>query len=1689
MDTIQEIKDKVYSNPQFRALPYTSQLNVYQKFLVEVLQKNENFINLNRVQQQRVFNQLAIIPPALNNQEEPWYQELVAKGEYLQKLRRDPNATPEQIDMAERSLNGFAGNQAFMREFYDTGLGKIAKKAYTTLGVSTTPGVDMDIAYSDDALKILQYYQTLQQDDPGFSSMMGTVGTFGAITGEFTGFVAMRPAIQGISNIAASAVSGAAKALNAPRWIQRAAQGIANVIQGPGTEGAKMLAANARSWAGNWVKGTLLPWLADATLDGATGLVMQELGNVAEGKGNTIFQRNFIDNLKNFGAYAAGDYAFSTVISILSPLAKLGGKILKNTFDFRGAKPAHIFKTDDEFLKVVGGLAEPNAAQLKWLEEVAPQVDDVRIHNEYVQQFEGMGEEAFRNPLMNTWLTGDRLGKVIVPDGDGFRIRTKGHLVDDVIQVKSFDELTDFIVKQYDNAPKEVIEALSQAGNKHVWIKQYSSLVNDIDMAYGAKILGKNLADDDLLKQGLKNSEYILPAGRKYIHPIELKQVANTAQETGQNIVRGDLIKSAGDSFHIKPNPEGKYVYLSKNAAKPDEYMSAMAIANRFNVDGVPVNKEAIADRIMVSKGYDTVALADGTVRPLFQSKLKQISDSVDLETGQLLKKEAVKEGLNLNESVTLSQTVKGVLPAGSLTEEGKNIVENMGNMGRLNNEPLIKAVADNYANALGKQIKTVVKPGKTVEAVLTGDTLTITAPHNLTQKSLRDEVLTSITRALDADTTPAKLSFRPQSTPVTTEVKIGQRELLTESFENIGGKVTNDGGKYVIDFKGTTRSFDDIDTAFRYFYASDLQPDALKATLEVGGYKVLTNENGTKILANNKLIIDSKKNLIDAFTEEGKGLIKIPSDYAQSFAVLDEGVNFKVTKDFVISNNKSDLLKHLDQFEDMKHLGQLEVLTTREGNTLFKGINDTYEVRSNTYGYVKKFNNARDARLFLENIDDFDNVYKMASEKNLQLSFDKHGFTIKGNGKVWTGKTMEDLQTIMAKENPTITSYPNIIRNNSVDAALGEMNIDVEFAEVVARNPEVITPSVAIPPSQYRNTLGPLQSAGAYTKQTTAFLTNAFKKTGDQQFLKYFTDFEDTRRLSSAAFNKHMDVVTSIFTDSKGKFFSLPEQRAIYYLATGADEALASGILNKVKKYITDDVRQAASRLRPYYDTIFKEIGMDGEKYLTDYLPRLYRFAYDNPDLNHMGLNKEFMEKAFKGNVPEEMKIFFENERVNDLIKGLLNDNAFEVTTIYTRKAMEKLYEEQAYKNLTTYFNNSKNLDPIITHRLVTYLDSVRGTNTSGLMKTGNTVAHRFLKKMFPKWYNANKDYASDFVNGLFSYNYACSMGLKPFLGLRNMMQPYHTFAPRFGINVVNEAYQAVMKDGDNIIKRLIDDGIIYKNDPVMTELSGGFMGRMAHKAMKGYTTSDQITRAIAYKATEIRFMDGIDKLKRNIFNLDEFEKYVGLNLIDNDAVKKTVLNLVQENEIKPALDRYAVETIQETMFPYRPSERPLFGGNSVLGKLFWQYGTYSSGYVSNFLRGFKNGSTAQKIAYVGRLAAVSGIIGGILSEMGIDNKNFIPWTPMLFSGGPFIDTSYDIIKSLGSGYEADAARNRLKSLIIPHKNENGDIIFGELFPLSYQIKNIQRGLRALDNNDSLSAFYFFTSTPQSPEHAQNYW
>jgi hypothetical protein len=172
--------------------------------------------------------------------------------------------------------------------------------------------------------------------------------------------------------------------------------------------------------------------------------------------------------------------------------------------------------------------------------------------------------------------------------------------------------------------------------------------------------------------------------------------------------------------------------------------------------------------------------------------------------------------------------------------------------------------------------------------------------------------------------------------------------------------------------------------------------------------------------------------------------------------------------------------------------------------------------------------------------------------------------------------------------------------------------------------------------------------------------------------------------------------------------------------------------------------------------------------------------------------------------------------------------------------------------------------------------------------------------------------------------------------------------------------------------------------------------------------------------------------------------------------------------------------------MFDWSSLNAPGFYTRSLLGKLFGRYGTYSAAYRANIWRGLANGTSVDRLAFVGRFVANNLAIKKILGLLGIAATDFIPGAPALFGGGPDFNLAVALLQSGGSGYEGQQARSealRMLSPVIP-KREGGQITgakgnFPSLLPGSMQYRFAKKGVEALDREDYYNALLAFTMTP----------
>jgi hypothetical protein len=217
------------------------------------------------------------------------------------------------------------------------------------------------------------------------------------------------------------------------------------------------------------------------------------------------------------------------------------------------------------------------------------------------------------------------------------------------------------------------------------------------------------------------------------------------------------------------------------------------------------------------------------------------------------------------------------------------------------------------------------------------------------------------------------------------------------------------------------------------------------------------------------------------------------------------------------------------------------------------------------------------------------------------------------------------------------------------------------------------------------------------------------------------------------------------------------------------------------------------------------------------------------------------------------------------------------------------------------------------------------------------------------------------------------------------------------------------------------------------------------------------------------------------------KFSDIAGWKTLGNDEIN-TIKGMLTKNQFAPAMDYYATRITELSMFPYRAGTSPLVF-NGTFGKVFGMMGHYPAYYVDNLRRMVQNMSLSEKLVAGSTFVANSMALYGFFKYVtGIEAKNFLPWSPAMFGGGPFFDVSVSALQAFGGGeQERDLAIAKLFG--ISHKKDklHFDPLKADLFkmtiPGAYQIRSIKRAVDEFNAGNIFSTFDALTSAPLSPD------
>ena len=915
----------------------------------------------------------------------------------------------------------------------------------------------------------------------------------------------------------------------------------------------------------------------------------------------------------------------------------------------------------------------------------------------------------------------------------------------------------------------------------------------------------------------------------------------------------------------------------------------------------------------------------------------------------------------------------------------------------------------------------------------------------------------------------------------VTAQTKMGNYYLpLLDRLaqKKFGANLVQKEGKFIlVNPKKPNASlvFDSYDEAGNYILRNFVTEKTLRLSLkQTQGLSMVRDikTNEVKLRRKGKTLGVYKD--IDTLMAENPELIpKISPDLGPQVALVNKDqIQVTYGKDSV-EGTYQDILKTLDSFADYEaKTKSLKLGVTKKSTISVNPVSKTIEVEIPEISYRKTFKTVKEAKQFInEGWLDRTNLDTISADKGYRIEISGGKYFLYGEKNVtFVASTKKELEQILdtapipewAKEYSGLDS--NIV--DMFDKPPGGMFKPVEFKIKSEK-------------------LGPVVSISHAYRPPDAWLVSAIEHGGDQNILGYFRKIDSTMQFLTAEEGKVAKPLVGMWQKYKrskrvliGELLEIPEEQ-------WAAEA--------VKRSLKPGEIETAKAMRKYFNIAAQRFDVGYEKFIKDYLPRMRKAYLKDPGKYHSDSSMvDFIRDSFGGNVPTDLDAFFKHQRVRDVVNFIREDDPLTLGLKYNAIGQREAFLGKLWNEADAYLKQNKNtVDPILKIRFNAYRSDLMGIPAGMGEKSLLEFSKRFYQGL--KGTNITPGLANDLTKAMMTWGYLSAMGFRIWLPIRNMFQVWTTLAPRIGNSWVSEAINIVSKDKPGkIFQMLKDRGIISENLPLYGANiidSDKALSHLLHKGLKWYKNSDEWTRAVAYTASQLRFKDAVSRFSKGYIKEKNFMELSGLGMMPTD-LKNEALSFIRAGKWNNAEDTFARMMTTDTMFSYRAGMAPTSFRGAV-GKLFGMMGHYPVYYLENVKRALKYSTFPQKVAYGARFVGNSmALYTAFHDVLGINATNFLPWTPALFSGGPYYQLMNEALMASGKGYQAREARAKLFGI----KSQGGHLAFNPVnaditawgMPMGFLVKNVAKGIKHLEEGDDYLAFLAFTTAPINPDLLQ---
>lgn len=1663
------------SDPRYRALNVGAQFYVANTKLDESLQNDQQFMSLDPATQAFVKTKLLAQAPTFDD---PQFEQRLktTADQYLSgKTKADNPFLTSEYKQAEGDVNNY--------EFIEG--------AIQGSGILSFLRANLSPQTKDDNIRGLEYFRTIQAQ-AGKSEYAAQLGSFISSMAEAIGISAI------LSPVSGALVKGISTGLRLTPTISGALGAVEkSVVLHPALE-------------------TMTKIAADAIVTATPYYLAEDMRRVSNNQ-PSIASEGFGEVAKVLGENAAINFAVGTIgLGVLGTVAKLG-KVVFNP------------KTTGELLK--GSYEQQEGAIQSWLATQDPLILDKMDSLTKAQAFQRQGilqylKEGVVDPdafvYQKNQFLAQNTSRVLEKTDAGYKVwewsekgdvgtREYSSLSDasDYLSFRTYEEWQKLPPEKQSLYPSNGLQWAIQRGE--TLNKQQSALLAFDGANPDAQVVALGPLANKVLKRPVitraEADALSIPTdtGIGIQTNIDLELLRKSSMEgTGRPF-------SGQSSLIVTKSSEPNAFFLGVNRATPEEYVYATEKAQDVIKNNPTLSPEEARSSVMMDHGKDFFEHPDGSVEFFNLRNAKLIGSVEDIalapvraKTTGLVRTQVIveQEGKSILKGETFSTNKDAVLSAtvGAIRSAGTDD---------------LRKVALAYLEGFGKTVDLKVERSATLQKVQLfrqeNGSYILRFPTKISSAQQEQQLVKELFDGFKTLTKNAKGShkgtfYADQLTKNVGRFGLGSdfdsRQWVSYVTEKLGGKALISSDGISLSLGKTIRRFGTVDDAVNFIAKKTLDQNLLKRDLLLQGMRFGKDKNGFFVVNTKTGKVQSSSELTDLLDRIHYEPQFIDRLYGpQATRLLPDGsveMNFATIK---ITRSYDQASRLLSKFKDTEQLAREKTIHQTDKGSIANDPTGNIRVYLSKWNISKDFDSLSNARKFFEReAPRLDDIEQMALKKGFDFIPQSDGtFKLKSASETLTARNMDELAEQLSKRADLEESASNILDELDpqieLDVKSIVMSVEKSKIRMASLNANNKTPEFLLDP--HAKDVGMWMRIREFTSQKTAWFRDIAEKTNRPNLLKLFNRIQEGRRLAHSDSYIAGLLAKKVFSDDSGKLLSeMSRQKIFYYVGRQNLEAKTALEAQYARKFgselpeLTSDELRSAGRLEDFYEKMSLKAGISLKDYVYKYQPMLRDNTHNAQFLASNPTAEDLARSVFGDRLPKEVKFWAEFERTGEIFNYDVKDDPLELLLRYSSQMHKKLYLNTVWKDLYEYMKlNPSAQDGPIMHQLNIFREQIMGYYHSTGEKVVEDVGRSFGRtlKNTPILKGMLKDVSQERLEALgknmlstgMSLTYLVQMGWRPWVAIRNVMQPFTTLSMRFGLQYTMQAYEDVSKLGKEYFEHLRTIGVLVDQPPVVDELisSGSKLGKTVQSSLQWIKNSDDLTRAVAYRTATLRFENALKFMGARPGEDAAFFKLSGLSVID-PTTANTIFEQVRAGKVEAAKDSFAMYVTRDTMFPADSADSSLMR-SGLVGKLFGQYGTYSESYRANMFAMIKYGSLPERIRMVATYFGICVAMTTAFASLGIKTNDFIPVLPAIFTGGPNFYAALDLIQTgkLASNY-ASGNWSGFDNIKLAQTQRE---LLG-LVPGAYQVRYFQKAQEFYEAGDSYRGFLSLTGIPVIP-------